>query len=499
VVRYLRIEAIVSSFEELHLSPLLAGRLAEWGWNASQREARDAAATAARGNNLVIQAPPTPAWAAPALAGLLSRAESRPALLLAPDSELGEWGALAQLLARETGWRVLAPEGEARAARLLLAGQIDLLVATPAIAMALVRRSALKVSGLGALVLAGGDRLDADMLDLLLADLPADAQRIVIGSDPTRVAQLAERNARKALLVDLLSVAEPSDQPVRVATAGWDRRAEATAQILELLDPPHAVVWVASGASVPQIRRTVPELGGAVEVVTGDVPPAPVIIAYDLPTPSRLQQLRAGGDVVLLATPGSELYLPTLASVRRALRLPGFGERVRDAGDQRRRDIVRRIEGGDLERGVLVLAPLLERYDAVQVASALYELWQGAQAAARPVPGASAEPVASPQGDKARIWMGVGSRDDVTPGDLVAALVKEAGVDGSRIGKIEIRENFSLVEVPAQEAEQIAERASQLTIRRRRVSARLDRGPIPGRGRHERPDRAGRPMRPPRR
>ena len=106
----------MSSFEELHLSPLLAGRLAEWGWNASQREARDAAATAARGNNLVIQAPPTPAWAAPALAGLLSRAESRPALLLAPDSELGEWGALAQLLARETGWRVLAPEGEARAA-----------------------------------------------------------------------------------------------------------------------------------------------------------------------------------------------------------------------------------------------------------------------------------------------------------------------------------------------------------------------------------------------
>lgn len=489
----------MSPFEELHLSPLLAQRLVEWGWDASQREVSDAAATAARGNNLVVAAPPTPAWATPALSGLLSRAESRPALVLAPDAELSEWGALAHRLAAETDLRILTAQGEARAVRLLLAGQVDLLVATPAMAMSLVRRSALKVSGLRSLVLAGAERLDGDTLDLLLADLPADSQRIVVGSDPERLAHLAERNARKALLINLLSVSEPSDQPVRVAAVAWDRRAEATAQILELLDPPHAVVWVASRAALPDIRRAVPELGGAVEVRTGDAPPAPVIIAYDLPTPARLQQLRAGGDVVLLATPGSELYLPRLASVRRALRLPGFAERVRDAGDQRRREIARRIDGGDLERGALVLAPLLERYDAVQVASALYELWQGAQAAAQPAAGAGAEPVSSPQGDKARIWMGVGSRDDVTPGDIVAALVKEAGVDGSRIGKIEIRENFSLVEVPAPEAEEIAERASQLTIRRRRVSARLDRGPLPGRGRPERPDRSGRPVRPPRR
>ncbi len=491
----------MSSFEELHLSPILAGRLVEWGWDASQREARDAAATAARGNNLAMVAPPTPAWATAAVAGLLSRPESRPSLLLAPDAELAEWGALVQRLAAGTEWKSLAAQGEARAVRLLLAGQVDLLLATPAMAMALVQRSALKVAGLGSLVLAGAERLDADALGLLLADLPQSAQRIVIGSDQAGVALVAERNARKALQIDLLSVAEPSDQPVRVASMGWEGRAEAVARILELLDPPHAVVWLASGASLPEIRRVVPDLGGAVEVLTGDAPPAPLIIAYDLPTPGRLQQLRAGGDVVLLATPGSELYLPRLASVRRALRLPGFAEQVRDAGDQRRRDIARRIDGGKLERGVLVLAPLLERYDAVQVASALYELWQEAQAAGMPAPGRAAESTPAPASDRARIWMGVGTRDEVTPGDIVAALVKEAGVDGSRIGKIEIRESFTLVEVPALEAEQIAQRASQLTIRRRRVSARLDRGPAPasGRGRQDRPERSGRPVRPPRR
>ena len=491
----------MSSFEESHLSPVLAARLAEWGWEASQREVRDAAATAARGNNLALLAPPTPAWATPALAGLLSRAEARPCLLLAPEAELAEWAALVHRLAAGTDWRVLAAQGEARAVRLLLSGRVDLLLATPAVAMALVQRSALKLDAVRAVVLAGAGRLDREALDSLLTDLPPDAQRLVTGSEPASTADLAERHARKALQLDLVSTAAPSDQPVRVAAVGWDRRAEAVGQILELLDPDHAVVWLASGASIPELRRAVPALGGAVEVLTGDAPPAPVIIAYDLPTPARLQQLRAGGDVVLLATPGSDLYLPRLAGVRRAFRLPGFAERVRDAGDQRRREIARRIETGDLERGALVLAPVFERYDAVQVASALYELWQGALAMPTAAAPRAAEQVSHAGPEKARVWMGVGSRDDVTPGDIVAALVKEAGVDGSRIGKIEIRESFTLVEVPALEAEQIAERASQLTIRRRRVSARLDRGPTsePRRGRPDRPERSGRPDRPPRR
>jgi ATP-dependent RNA helicase DeaD len=58
----------------------------------------------------------------------------------------------------------------------------------------------------------------------------------------------------------------------------------------------------------------------------------------------------------------------------------------------------------------------------------------------------------------------------------VAALVKEVGVERTRIGKIEVRESFSLVEVPAAEAGPIAERLSGVTIRRRRATARLDRG-----------------------
>jgi hypothetical protein len=63
----------------------------------------------------------------------------------------------------------------------------------------------------------------------------------------------------------------------------------------------------------------------------------------------------------------------------------------------------------------------------------------------------------------------------VTPHDLVGALVKECAVPREAIGKIEIRESFSLVELAASaDPERVAERLSGKTIRKRRLAVRMD-------------------------
>jgi hypothetical protein len=49
-------------------------------------------------------------------------------------------------------------------------------------------------------------------------------------------------------------------------------------------------------------------------------------------------------------------------------------------------------------------------------------------------------------------------------------------VDRGKIGKIEVRELYTLVELPARDIEQIAGQVNGLMIRRRRVTARVDRG-----------------------
>src|SRR5690606_26522588 len=84
--RYLRIEGIVPGFEELHVAPAAAEALSAMGWNAADPAARELAPTAARGHNLVAVTPPSPAYAAPALAGVLGRiGQGVQLLLLAPE------------------------------------------------------------------------------------------------------------------------------------------------------------------------------------------------------------------------------------------------------------------------------------------------------------------------------------------------------------------------------------------------------------------------------
>jgi len=75
-----------------------------------------------------------------------------------------------------------------------------------------------------------------------------------------------------------------------------------------------------------------------------------------------------------------------------------------------------------------------------------------------------------------KVFVGVGKRDGATPNDLVAVLTREVRVPREKIGRIELRDAYSLVELPAQEAERIASALNGATIRRKRVVARIDRG-----------------------
>ena len=79
----------------------------------------------------------------------------------------------------------------------------------------------------------------------------------------------------------------------------------------------------------------------------------------------------------------------------------------------------------------------------------------------------------------ARVYVGVGKKDGATVNDLVAVLTKDVRVERGKIGRVELRDAFSLVEIPAQDAERVASALNGTTIRRRRVTARVDRGGRP--------------------
>jgi ATP-dependent RNA helicase DeaD len=133
---------------------------------------------------------------------------------------------------------------------------------------------------------------------------------------------------------------------------------------------------------------------------------------------------------------------------------------------------VRAIEERRPVAALLTLAPLFERYDPAAVAAAVYELWTAsADAAPPPTPTAPAGPAS------AKIFVGIGKKDGATVNDLVAVLTKDIKVERGAIGRVELRDAYSLVELPAQDAERVAGALNGVTIRRKRITARVDRGP----------------------
>lgn len=473
------------SFKDLHLTSPVAEALERLGWGPDDPALREAAPTTARGHNLVLAAPPAPAYAVPALAGMLSTlGQGHRGLLLAADAHLAEWGALSAALGGDS-LRIQVARGTSRATRRLKAGEVDLLVAAPETALALLRRSALGPESVSSVFLAWPESWpDGESLALLMQDLGKEAQRIVVTSSPGRTGDLVERYARRALTVGAPppESAQPAPAgPVRTVTVPWERRASALSELVEVMDPPSVAVWTVDRSRHGDIARALPPGDPAVHIVTGDAPTAAVVVAFDLPTPERLRQLLTAGEVVLLVPPGTEAYVERVASPRRPLRLPGAVEAVASEAAARRAAVAHAIEERRTDAAMLTLAPLFERYDPATVAAAVFELWTTA----------STSPAATPPPEvpaTARIYVGVGKKDGATVNDLVAVLTKEVRVDRGKIGRVELRDAYALVELPAQEAEGIARALSGVTIRRKRVTARVDRGPA-------KPPRAARPQR----
>ena len=460
------------SFEDLHLKPPIAAALERLGWNAEDPGARDTAPTAARGHNLVAATPPVPAYAAPALGGLLSRlGEGGRALLLSPPGQLDEWGGLAHALVQVAGIRVQVAHGTARTMRRLKADTVDLVIATPETALTLLSRSALSMDGLTSLFLAWPESWgEEDSLTALMQDLPKETQRVIYTAAPDRVEALVERYARKALTTGVSALEGAPSGPVRTVSVSWARRVPVLAELVELLDPASMVIWTADKSHHPAIAQSVALADPDLRLVTGDAPAAETIVAFDLPSAERLQQLAKAGEVVLLVPHGTESYAARIAAPRRPLPLPGIVDTVTAAAAGQRAAIVRALEAGKPDRALLTLAPLFERHDPAAVAAALFDLWASSSPAEAPsqVPDVPAT---------AKVYVGVGKKDGATANDFVAVLTKDLRVERGKIGRIELRDAYSLIEIPAQDAEKVAVGLNGVTIRRRKVTARVDRGP----------------------
>ena len=78
-------------------------------------------------------------------------------------------------------------------------------------------------------------------------------------------------------------------------------------------------------------------------------------------------------------------------------------------------------------------------------------------------------------GDNVKLFVGAGKKAGIRPADLVGAITGEAGITSKSLGAIEIAENFSLIEVPDEIADDIVKAMKGASLRGQKVTIRRDR------------------------
>jgi ATP-dependent RNA helicase DeaD len=227
-----------------------------------------------------------------------------------------------------------------------------------------------------------------------------------------------------------------------------------------------------------------------------DVPSAPEAYVHRI---GRTGRAGRAGMAVTLVEPREHRLLRTIENLTKqrieVCPLPTVADLRARRLELTRASLRERLLEGDLDDVRAVVQSLAEEFDILDIAAAAVKLAHGTLG--RPddsqeietvpprVEGGSREGRAARPGrpprdrsDTVRLFVGAGREAGIRPADLVGAIANEAHVSSSLLGAIEIRDRFSLVEVPAAVAAQILKAMRRTTIRGQSVSVRQDRDDI---------------------
>jgi len=509
----------VDSFEDLEVAPELLEALAAEGIERPTPLQEAVIPVLRKGNNLVLAAGPGSGLLVAWLVPLLERTDAAEASLLA--LVLTSTREAADRLA-ESAARLSSVSGHGVAAlgsAWALPQRAHVVFGTPSDVLAATASGDLELGATRAVVVDQAQQIEKldglDSVEQVLAHVPAESQRILTALPVgPAVADLAERHFKRALTLPAPDTTEPPDRGrvrFRITTEPRDHAALALADELLASGARHVLFFCRSedraadlgdyltlhgfvaGApgdeSVPVwlgvealTARAAAEGVEGVTVVSHDVPPDP-------DTLDRRHGIGSGGVVIVLPRELAHLKGVGRRTGYDVVPYPPPTDRAPSKVERLRAEIERAISEADTAPYLSVLEPLFERFDPTEVAAAAVALLRGGTAARTP----TSPPATVPAGPGAtpawaKLFISVGERDGLRPGDLVGAITGEAGVDGKAIGRIDIRESHSLVEVHDEVARQVIQSLNGTTIKGRAVRADFDRPrPSTSRGQRSRP------------
>ncbi len=560
-----------AQFAALGLGPRLVEAIAELGYEEPTPIQREAIPPLLEGRDLIGQAATgtgkTAAFALPLLHRLaaLGPGRARPsAVILVPTRELAMQVAEA---VHRYGRRLnigVVPiyGGQAYGPQLrALDRGVDVVVATPGRALDHLRRGNLKLDALAFVVLDEADEmLDmgfADDIEAILAATPKERQTLLFSATlPPRITAIARRHLNDPVRIKIgaeklaAGVAPRVRQTAYIVPRG--HKLTALGRVLDVENPTSTIVFCRRRTEVDDLTETLNARGYRGEALHGgmtqeqrsrvmknfragatdlliatdvaarglDIEQLSHVVNFDVPCDPESYVHRIGrvgragreGVAITLAEPREHRQLQNLERSTgqkiEVARVPTVADLRARRLDLTRAAVREAILEGGLDRFRVVVEPLADEFDVMQVAMAALKLAHRADgsededAEELPEPSAPPErerPVRSgrgtpdPKGSRrggprraptggegrdgryARIFVGAGREAGVGPKDLVGAITGEAGIAGHEVGAIEIADRFSLVDVAEGMADGVIAALRGTKLKGRKVIVRRDR------------------------
>jgi len=518
----------MESFAELGVSPELVDALLAEGIETPTEFQEAAIPVLQRGNSLLARAGAGAGtligYGVPLLQRIEPDALSARALVLTGSVEAASYlAASLSRLAQVTGHRVAAMESDWALPELA-----SILFATPEDILRAVRASKVPLDDIQAVVVDGFATMEPparEALKTLFEFLPKEGQRVLLaqplsqeaealgrahfsravhlppkpaqpgseGSAPKRgevTYKVLGEDAGSGLLQTVSSTLNRGARHVLLFFRTEDQAAD-LGDFLNL----HGYLSGAPGQADYPVWLATDELSARKTMDSWSDPAEVATVSVDVPSgPDSLDRRHGGREPGIILVRSREL--PHLRDVARRTGyqlIPAtepLPTRVSGELHRLKTSLERVLREEELAPYYLALEPLFATHSPAEVAAAALVLlktrpaaMKGRETGGGEAAGTEIQPGPPPK-TWARLFVAVGEKDGVGPGDLLGAIAGEAGVEGSQVGKIEIRETFSLVEVVSSVAEKVIRRLNGTTIRGRAVRVDHDRGGPRGRGGH---------------
>lgn len=472
----------------------------------------------------------TAAFALPVLQNIEVKSTQVQALVLTPTRELAIQVAEAfHSYAKHLGKvRVLPIYGGQSISQQIrhLRGGVQIIVGTPGRVMDHIRRETIDISNLKAVVLDEADEMlrmgFLEDVEWILSHTPETRQTALFSATmPREVRRIADRYLKEPINVQIerktltvptieqfyLNVSErqKTDALTRLleteSTSGeavliFHRTKIGTAELTDKLQARGYAAEAMHGDMSQSQRETVIKRlkNGKVEIVIAtdvaarglDVERISTVINYDMPsdTESYVHRIgrtgRAGrlGRAILFVTPRQQRMLRDIENYTKQkispIKMPSQADVAARRVAMLKDKIISTLTDQDLELYLSLVEDLAEETtcDIAEIAAAAVFLSVGdkpLEVAVEPAP----QQFSFSEEGMVRLFIDVGRRHHISPGDIVGSIANEADIPGKAIGAIDVNDRFTLVDIPSEFVEQVLKRMKRSRIRKQNMNVRL--------------------------